>query len=153
VRSLLLIAAAVVVVSGCGSEAPSPPASTTSSSHGTAAQSASPRLGIQEPALSATPAESVDPIGDVECTGGATTGSNDYPAGIEGGAPTVEGGMRALQGVLPTDEIVVAADRAGVVRDGRTIFISWWSESSTGNWLLVTFVVCGDAGIQLTAPN
>ena len=152
-RSLLPIAVAVVLVSGCGSEAQSPPPATTSSSHRTAANSASPRVEIQEPALSATPAESVDPIGDVECTGGATTGSNDYPAGIEGGAATVEGGTRALPGVLPTDEVVVAGERVGVVRDGRVIFTSWWSESSTGNWLLVTFVVCGDAGIQVTAPN
>jgi hypothetical protein len=154
VRTCLAILLAILVA-GCGSEAASPAAgaSATSGPANSVATSPSPIAETPDATETASPAASLDPIGDVECSGGATSGSNDYPAGIEGGVATVDEGMRALQGLLSSDQIVVVAERAAVVRDGRTIFVSWWSESSTGGWLLTTFVVCGDAGIQLTAPD
>ena len=94
-----------------------------------------------------SPSPSVDPIGDVQCAGGATSGSSDYAAGTGGGLPDIEQATRALSGVLPSDDVVVDAERSAVRRDGRVIFIGWWFESSTGGWLLSTFVNCGDSGI------
>ena len=76
------------------------------------------------------------------------TGTADYSPGVGGGVADLEAATRALDGVLSTDEILVAGDRSGIRRDDRTIFTGWWFQSTTGGWLLSTFNACGDSGIN-----
>lgn len=138
----------ILLLTACAPEAQSPsvspgqeaPPSLAPTVQPSPSPSASP-LNVDSPSLS------VDSMGDVQCDGGATSGSSDYAAGAGGGLPDIEQATRALHGVLPSDEVTIAAERSAVRRDGRVIFIGWWVKSSAGGWLLSTFVNCGDSGI------
>jgi hypothetical protein len=138
----------LIVLAACTPEAPSASARGAGESPpATAAPLLEPSSPKPSASTVAVPSESRDPIGDVQCAGGATSGSSDYAAGTGGGLPDIEQATRALYGVLPSDDVVVETERSAVRRDGRVIFIGWWSKSSAGGWLLSTFVNCSDSGI------
>lgn len=144
----LLAIVAVFLLAACASEVRSPAAEAGSkpppSSTPTRELSASPAT---DPSPLADVPRSIDPIGDVQCDGGATSGSTDYAADAGAGLTDIEEATRALRGVLPSDDVVVDAERTAVRRDGRVTFIGWWVESPTGGWRLSSFVACGDSGI------
>jgi hypothetical protein len=106
--------------------------------------------GDPSPAPSATP---LAIVGDIQCSGGGTTGDIDYVADVGGGLPDLEAATRALRGVLGTDVIAIEGNRSGVVRAGRVVATGEWFRSTTRGWLLSSLSACGDAGISLGPPR
>jgi hypothetical protein len=142
----LLIALIVIFVAGACVQAAQSPVSSPSPLSPSPSPSEEPSRPLTaSPSLE--PSASADPIGELQCEGGATAGSNDYAAGAGGGLATVEAATRVLPGVLGTDQVVVAGERSAVRRDGRTLFTGSWARSSTGGWLLGSFTICGGSGI------
>ena len=152
-RILLVIAALSLIVSACSSVAGSPRPSLALPS---ASPTPAPSDGSPGPSGDPSPAPSATPlaiVGDIQCSGGGTTGDIDYVADVGGGLPDLEAATRALRGVLGTDVIAIEGNRSGVVRAGRVVATGEWFRSRTRGWLLSSLSACGDAGISLGPPR
>jgi hypothetical protein len=143
---LLIFLIVILIAAACvqAAQSPVPTAPPTAPVPGESDKPSGPPTA----SASIPPSASADAIGELQCEGGATAGTNDYAEGPSGGLATVEAATRALPGVIATDEIVVAGERSAVRRDGRTVFTGEWLQSSTGGWLLGSFAICGGSGIS-----
>ena len=151
---LLAIAAFTIIVAACSAS----PAASDAPSASPDPVSPRPSQGPVSLEPSATPPPSPSPttqaaFGEIECSGGATTGDIDYGEDPGGGPADVEAATRALRGVLGSDQVSIEGDRSAVVRDGRVVATGSWFRSKTGGWLISSFSACGDAGISMTPPR
>jgi hypothetical protein len=96
----------------------------------------------------ASPSPAAGGFPELVCAGSQVGGAVDYGPDPTGGATDVRTGTLALQGIRPSDAVIVSGMRTGVVRDGRLVAIADWFRGTDG-WLISQFSACGDSGISM----
>jgi hypothetical protein len=152
-QRLLQVAVIAIILSACSQAAgtldPAPASPSAAPMTSPPAESPQP----SEPTPSTPVPTPPGTVGEIECTGSATTGDLDYGENPAGGPADLEAATRGLRGVLPSDEIAVDGDRSGVIRAGRVVATGSWFKSTTDGWLLSSLSACGDAGISAWRPS
>lgn len=164
----MVVLLAVMVASACSatasvksfgpSDEPSTPIAQPSAAH-----SHEPRPPLETPTPPPTPATSYDPntvpsaspdiapSAFLECED-ITAGDVDYGPNPSGGLPDLEAATRQVRGVRWSDAVAVDASTSRVVREGRTIFVGQWFQSSSGGWLIGDYSSCMSEQVSITTP-